>query len=132
MAEPQQDVSDLLNTAISYIKDKYVANRHHVVCALVANGKTYMASHLDTVGGLDVCAEPIALSNAMADGNEDFEMLVTVAWDGNSDSTPWVITPCGNCRQVLNEYTPTLKVVIDDTLKFTLVRDLLPYPYVKR
>lgn len=133
MAELRHDSLDLLNIAIDYIKDRYVENRHHVVCALIASDHIYMASHLDTVGGLDICAEPIALSNALAEGHENFEMLVTVAWNGNEDTKPWVITPCGNCRQILSEYAPELQVIVDDIdLKTVSAHDLLPHPYVKR
>lgn len=132
MAELKNNAVNLLNTATRYIKERYVQNRHHVVCALVANGQVYMASHLDTVGGLDICAEPIALSNALSEGNEDFELLVTVAWDGKDTTKPWVITPCGNCRQILSEYAPTLQVIVNDTdLTSISAQKLLPYPYIK-
>ena len=133
MAALPLNAPDLFNAAVGYIKDRYVESRHHVVCALISNGQLYMASHLDTVGGLDVCAEPIALSNALSEGNENFEMLVTVAWDGQESTKPWVITPCGNCRQILSEYAPDLRVIVNESdLKTVLARDLLPYPYVKR
>ena len=127
------EVSSLLTVASDSIKKHYVENRHHVACALSANNRQYIAYHLDTEGGLDICAESVALSNALADGNSDAQALVTVAWTGDKDIEPWVITPCGNCRQILAEYAPNLVIALDDSLKrFSLASELLPEPYVKR
>ena len=127
-----RDHAKLLEDAIAYTMARYEPNRHHVICVLATGRKLYRASHLDTSGGLDVCAEPIALSNAISEGDEDSVSLISVAWDGNDDTEPWVITPCGNCRQILSEYAPNLRVIIDgDTLETATIAELLPYPYSK-
>lgn len=62
-----QDYAELLEEAIRYVKEVYVAQRHHVVCVLTTNTNRYKAAHLDISGGHDVCAEPIALSMLLAD-----------------------------------------------------------------
>jgi len=52
--------------------------------------------------GLALCAETIAVSKAMADGRRGG--LVAVAVTGPADKGNGApITPCGRCRQVLNE-----------------------------
>lgn len=129
-----QDSASLLSAARAYVKQHYVQNQHHASCMLVAGAKTYPASHLDTVGGLDICAEPIALSNAIADGQTEFTKLVTVMWNGNEQTEPWIITPCGNCRQILVEYAPDLNVLVqgETDIEELSAADLLPRPYVKR
>ncbi|MFN2099687.1 cytidine deaminase [Altererythrobacter sp. MF3-039] len=52
--------------------------------------------------GLALCAETVAVANAMADGRRGG--LVAVAVTGPADKGGGEpITPCGRCRQVLNE-----------------------------
>ena len=52
--------------------------------------------------GLALCAETVAVSKAMADGRRGG--LVAVAVTGPKDKGGGApITPCGRCRQVLNE-----------------------------
>ena len=127
-----RDHTKLVEDVIAYARSRYEPNRHHVVCVLATSRKLYRASHLDTSGGLDICAEPIALSNAISGGDEDFVSLISVAWNGNDSVEPWVITPCGNCRQILSEYAPSLRVIIDKgTLETVTVAELLPHPYSK-
>jgi cytidine deaminase len=48
--------------------------------------------------GLALCAETVAVAKAMADGRRGG--LVEVAVTGTG---PGAVTPCGRCRQVLNE-----------------------------
>ena len=48
--------------------------------------------------GLALCAETVAVARAMADGRRGGLIEVAVAGPGTSP-----ITPCGRCRQVLNE-----------------------------
>ncbi len=125
--------SDIVSAAVDHIKENYALYRHHVACALVANDTLFLALHLDIVNGLDVCAEPLAISNALKSKSTSFQMLVSVAWDGDIATEPWVVTPCGNCRQILVEYAPDLKVILDQTGNDVLpISQLLPHPYTKR
>lgn len=127
-----QDYAELLEEAIRYVKEVYVAQRHHVVCVLTTNTNRYKAAHLDISGGHDVCAEPIALSNAISRHDESFVSLVAVAWDGNLLRDPWIISPCGNCRQILAEYAPKLRVIVNNKpFKIKSIESLLPHPYTK-
>jgi cytidine deaminase len=48
--------------------------------------------------GLALCAETVAAGKAMADGRRGGLVMVAVTGPGNEP-----ITPCGRCRQVLNE-----------------------------
>jgi cytidine deaminase len=48
--------------------------------------------------GLALCAETVAVGKAMADGRRGGLAMVAVAGPGEAP-----ITPCGRCRQVLNE-----------------------------
>lgn len=48
--------------------------------------------------GLALCAETVAVGKAMADGRRGGLAMVAVAGPGEAP-----VTPCGRCRQVLNE-----------------------------
>ena len=70
---------------------------------LFADGSVVTGTNIENASyGLALCAETVAVSKAMADGVRGG--LVAVAVTGPLDKggdTP--ITPCGRCRQVLNE-----------------------------
>ncbi|HCS18235.1 cytidine deaminase [Qipengyuania flava] len=64
-----------------------------------ADGSVVTGTNIENASyGLALCAETVAVSKAMADGVRGG--LVTVAVTGPGDEP---ITPCGRCRQVLNE-----------------------------
>jgi len=120
------DVRKLVELASNHIKSHYVKGKHHVAVALYANNKVYLSVHLDTKG-FDICAEPIAIHNALSDGS-DFKQIVAVM---KMDSKYEVISPCGNCRQLLLDFAPQVQVVIRNDKKNLTLKpiELLPYPY---
>ncbi|ASP31354.1 cytidine deaminase [Qipengyuania flava] len=64
-----------------------------------ADGSVVTGTNIENASyGLALCAETVAVSKAMADGVRGG--LVAVAVTGPGDEP---ITPCGRCRQVLNE-----------------------------
>ena len=77
-------------------------SRYTVGAALgFADGGIVTGTNVENASyGLSLCAETVAVARAMAEGRR--EGLVAVAVAGPADGqTP--ITPCGRCRQVLNE-----------------------------
>jgi cytidine deaminase len=72
-----------------------------------------------------MCAERVAIGSAMAAGATKFEAIAVV-----SDSAEPVV-PCGACRQVLAEFSPSLRVISATTngsvTEFSLA-SLLPSP----
>ena len=80
--------------------------------------------------GLGLCAETVAVSKAMADGVRGGLEVVVVTGPGNEP-----ITPCGRCRQVLNELAqlggtdPRVLCVGPDEVRELRLSDLLPHAF---
>jgi cytidine deaminase len=121
-------IDDLVKLASDHIKSNYIKGKHHVAAALKTKSNIYFALHLDTKG-FDVCAEPIAISNALANDDPEFECIVAVIMDEGGATN--VISPCGNCRQILLEYAPKTKVIIELDGRYISKSpiELLPYAY---
>jgi cytidine deaminase len=85
-------------------------SRFHVGAALgFADGSVVSAANVENASyGLALCAETVAVSRAMADGVRGGLVAVAVIGgpageDGGAVPGPGAVTPCGRCRQVLNE-----------------------------
>lgn len=73
---------------------------------LAANGKVYTGCNVENASyGLTMCAERSAIFQMVADGQRE---LVALAIYTPTD-TP--TAPCGACRQVINEFAPTARVL---------------------
>ena len=101
---------------------------HHTVgCALrCKNGTVYTGVNCDGIHGS--CAEYITMGIAISAGEREFDTIVAV----HEKATNGVIAPCGNCRQMLVEYCPDIKVIVNDdsgNLVKVGIRDLLPFAW---
>ncbi len=100
---------------------------HTVGCGLLCkNGKVYTGVNCDGIHGS--CAEYITVGIAISAGEREFDTIVAV----HEKATNCVLSPCGNCRQMLFEYCPDIKVIVNDEsgnlIKIT-ARDLLPFAW---
>ena len=101
---------------------------NHTVGAAVRckNGKVYSGVNCDGIHGS--CAEYITMGMAISEGEKDFDTIVAV-----HDRAPnCLVAPCGNCRQMLIEYCPDIKVILnDDNNKIIKVsiKDLIPFAW---
>jgi cytidine deaminase len=69
------------------------------------NGEVITGCNVEnSVNGLAMCAETLAVASAVSRGLTDFDEIAIVTDD--SEPTP----PCGACRQVLNEFAPNIKI----------------------
>ena len=101
---------------------------HHTVgCALLCkNGKIYSGVNCDGIHGS--CAEYVTIGIAISAGERDFDTIVAV----HEKQQNGVVSPCGNCRQMLFEYCPDIKVIVNDEngeLIKVKARDLLPFAW---
>ena len=82
-------------------------SRFHVGAALAfADGSVITGANVENASyGLSLCAETVAVAAAMAQGRRGGLVAVAVVGGlaGAETPSPEPVTPCGRCRQVLNE-----------------------------
>ena len=96
-----------------------------------ADGSIVTGTNIENASyGLALCAETVAVSKAMADGARGGLEAVAVTGPGTDP-----ITPCGRCRQVLNELAqlgrtdPEILCVGPDEVRRLRLSDLLPHAF---
>lgn len=120
---------ELIEIALEVLRENFDDGvyRHTVGCAVLCkNGKIYKGVNCDGIHGS--CAEYITIGAAISAGERDFDTIVAA-----HDKAPnGVISPCGNCRQMLFEYCPDIKVIVNDeneNLIKVKAMDLLPFSW---
>ncbi len=119
---------DLIQKAIEVIRKNYEEPRHTVGAAVLSDsGQVYAGVNVES-WGYGPCAEPIAIGSAISKGERKFLKIVAVGGPVKNFS---VMSPCGNCRQLLIDYAPDLEVIImhDGQLVKTSIKDLIPDSY---
>lgn len=119
---------NLIDAASEVLERNYFYPRHTVGSAvLCSSGKTYTGINIETVG-YGPCAEVIAIGRAISDGERQMERIVTVG----SPAVPLkIISPCGNCRQLLVDYAPDCWVIVPHGREIMKIKavELLPDAY---
>lgn len=124
----EQD-KDLIETALETLEKNFDDGIYnHTVGAAVRckNGKIYSGVNCDGIHGS--CAEYITMGIAISAGERDFDTIVAV-----HDKAPnFLVAPCGNCRQMLIEYCPDIKVILNDDNNQMIkvsIKDLIPFAW---
>ena len=90
------------------------------------NGEAFSGANVENVSfGLTMCAERVALGTAILSRVRSFSLLALL-----TDSKQPVV-PCGGCRQVLAEFSPSLRIVsrtVAGTAQEFQLQELLPLP----
>ena len=90
---------------------------------LTASGSVHAGANVENAAfPSGMCAERVAIFDAIARGERDVRAVVVVTENGGA--------PCGACRQVLAEFGPAAEIILVDgtgqiSLRTTL-RDMLP------
>ena len=91
------------------------------------SGRIYVGCNVENASfGLSVCAERVAVFNAVAGGDRD---IVEIAIAADADPPA---RPCGACRQVLFEFAPTAKIIMGGAAESIAAGDigsLFPEPF---
>jgi len=91
------------------------------------SGRTFGGCNVENASyGLTICAERVAIFNAISEGEREFEAIAVVT---DADAlTP----PCGACRQIIWEFCGDVPVILAN-LKGKVEREssakLLPRPF---
>lgn len=115
---------ELVDRAIEARTKAYAPySRFKVGAALLGkSGKIYLGCNVEIASfGLTCCAERTAIFKAVSEGEQEFEAIAVATSNG--------VTPCGACRQVLNEFAPELIIYtanLQGRIKTTSIRKLLP------
>jgi len=99
----------LIALAAEARRNAYAPYSHYSVGAalLTASGRVYSGCNVENASyGLAICAERTAAVKAISEGEREFVAIAVVTENGG--------TPCGACRQVLNEFGPDMRVLIAD------------------
>ncbi len=95
---------------------------------LTATGEVFTGCNLENASfGLTICAERVAVGNAVAAGLRSFSRLALVA-----DCSPPPV-PCGACRQVFCELAPQLEIIagnLQGEVVCYRLPELLPEPFI--
>ena len=126
------DNIELVNIAIEAKKNAFVPYSKYKVGAalLTEDGKVFKGCNVECSSyGMTICAERVALVKAVSEGYTRFSKIAIVG--GNEDELVYT-TPCGACRQFLNDFGQDIEVILgykeDDKLltKEYKLADLLP------
>jgi cytidine deaminase len=126
---------ELIDAAKDIIRRRFRLDWHHVGVALrTASGHIYTSVNLEAyVGRVAVCAEPIAVGQAVAAGDAELEVVVGFLHRYDEDDPVELRggAPCGICRELLNDYMPRGFVIMpfEGELRRVRVADLLPERY---
>lgn len=123
---------DLIAKAIA-ARDRAIApySGFKVGAALEAeNGQIFTGCNIENSSyGLTICAERVALFNALSEGAREFRGIATVT------DAPILTPPCGACRQLLWEYCGDIVVHLHSTKgidKEYQLAELFPVPFDNR
>ena len=100
--------------------------------ACTASLKIYMGANIENAAfGAGVCAERVALSKALFDGEREFLALAVY---GERAGTGEAVAswPCGICRQFLSEFGLETRVITGpdaDHLETATLGELLPHAF---
>lgn len=134
-----KDVLELLIEAKKVSVNSYNRYSNFFVGAAVrtTSGKIYTGTNFENVSyGLSICAEPSAIMNANANGDNNIEIIAIVGgFNENPNQEP--ATPCGRCRQVIYEASQVVGKNINvycsnlslTKVLVTSIEELLPFAF---
>jgi len=120
-----REEQELLDAAKAASQNAYVPYSGYRVGAALRckDGSMVTGCNVENASySLTLCAERTAIFKAISDGKRDF---IAIAVYVDSDK---VFPPCGACRQVIYEFSPTIPVIYGNRKDYikTNIAELLP------
>ena len=104
-------------------------SKYYVGCSLKAkSGKIYSGCNIENDGIQSICAERVAYSKAISEGEKEF-VAICITCSGNQFAYP-----CGICRQFMSEFGLDTKVIVAKSVEeyeIHTLRELLPFAFEK-
>jgi cytidine deaminase len=134
MLDPETE-ADLIAAAFAAAEQAYAPYSDYPVGAalLFADGVVITGCNIENASyGLSLCAETVAVARALGEGRRGGLQAVAVV-GLKADAEP--ITPCGRCRQVLNEVAalgatdPLVLCVSAEGVRRVQLSALLPHAF---
>lgn len=128
-SEIEAKYQELFDAAVEVLRKNAHPVKHSVGAAVLgASGRIYTGINLES-SGHGVCAEPIALGAALTSGEK---LILAIVAAANRPNGFVVLSPCGNCRQMLLDYAPEAAVFYRDAngATQTSAKNLLPGAYI--
>ncbi|MEJ2549811.1 MAG: cytidine deaminase [Anaerolineales bacterium] len=102
--------SELIREAIEARRGAYAPYSGYAVGAalLTVSGKVYRGANVENAAyPTSMCAERVALFNAVSEGERQFAAIAVATENGGF--------PCGSCRQALSEFGLDMRVIVVDS-----------------
>jgi cytidine deaminase len=125
----------LIEAAMAAMARAYAPySRFHVGAALLCtDGKVFCGANIESASyGATLCAERVAFSAAVFEGERDFTAIAVVG--GEEGRINAECAPCGICRQVMAEFcAPDFKILLTDgkAVSVHTLGELLPLAFNK-
>ena len=101
------------------------------VALVCKNGKIYSGCNVENHGIMAICAERVAFTKAISEGEKDFDYIVLCGGKSLDDLDNCL--PCGYCRQFMSEFVdedfPIYALGPNDKITPYTMKDLLPYNF---
>jgi len=128
------NLDDAIKIAKKVRKNAYVPySKYYVGAALVTKGgKIYSGCNIENGGIMSICAERVAFTKALSEGEKDFDYIV-VCGGPKLNSLVDNCTPCGYCRQFMSEFVDNdfriyLLTGNDEAERYSM-EDLFPHSF---
>lgn len=114
----EEELNNIIDETMSLKNNSYSPYSKFRVSSIVftKSKKTYKGVNIENLSyGLSNCAERSAIFNAVSNGDKEFDFIIV-----GSDLDTF-LTPCGACRQVIQEFGINNVVLINNKKETKLV-----------
>ena len=131
----KETIRELIMRAMGMMKMSYIPYSHFSVGAalLTKSGEIYTGCNIENAAYTpSVCAERTAFFKAVSEGHTSFTAIAVTGGMGRKAED--FCTPCGVCRQVMNEFCDpetflVISAVSPDKYRVYTLKELLPYGF---
>lgn len=131
----KETIRELIMRAMGMMKMSYIPYSHFSVGAalLTESGEIYTGCNIENAAYTpSVCAERTAFFKAVSEGHTSFSAIAVTG--GMNRKAEDFCTPCGVCRQVMNEFCDpetflVISAVSPDKYRVYTLKELLPYGF---